>query len=248
MAHWICLSPHFDDIALSLGGWAWQQTENGNSVEIWTICAGDAPGDVFSTFAQSLHARWQTGAEAVTRRRVEDRRSCEILRARLRHFTLPDCIYRAHPQNPRDFLYASEHTIINEIHPAETPRLHELAATLQAALPAAAEIVCPMALGGHVDHRLTRAAAELLGNPLWYYADYPYVLHAQAALKQMTANWQLHRFPISEAALSAWCNAVAAHASQVSTFWRDAEAMQRALREYAQTPMQASLWRVSKNI
>lgn len=248
MKHWICLSPHFDDIALSLGGWAWQQVEHGNTVEIWTICAGDAPSDGFSAFAESLHARWQTGAEAVTRRREEDRRSCGILRARLRHLSLPDCIYRAHPENPRHFLYTSESAIFGEIHPAETPRLRELAATLQTALPNTAEIVCPMALGGHVDHRLTRAAAELLTRPLWYYADYPYVLRESAALQQMSANWQQHTFPMSEAALTAWNNSVAAHASQVGTFWRDAEAMNAALRAYAQTPPRASLWRVSKNI
>ncbi|GAB4499183.1 MAG: hypothetical protein OHK0052_13750 [Anaerolineales bacterium] len=248
MTHWLCLSPHFDDIALSLGGWAWQQVENGNTVEIWTICAGDAPPDGFSAFAESLHTRWKTGAEAVARRREEDRRSCGILRAHLRHFHLPDCIYRAHPENQYEFLYASETAIFGEIHPAETPRLRELAATLQAALPASAEIVCPMALGGHVDHRLTRAAAELLARPLWYYADYPYVLREAAALQHMSAAWVRHTFPLSEAALIAWNDAVAAHASQVGTFWRNAEIMRSALREYAQTPPESSLWRAPKNI
>lgn len=245
MKHWICLSPHFDDVALSLGGWVWQEVENGNVVEIWTICAGDAPANEFSTFAQSLHARWKTGAKAVTRRREEDRRSCEILRARLNHLSLPDCIYRTHPENPRDFLYASEQAIFGEIHPSEATRLRELAATLQHALPTMAEIVCPMALGGHVDHRLTRAAAELLPRPLWYYADYPYVVRAPTALAQVSANWQQHTFLLSEAALTAWNASVAAHASQVGTFWHNPESMNAALRAYAQTPPQAKLWRSS---
>jgi len=35
--------PHFDDAVLSCGGLIWEQTQKGIPVEIWTVCAGDAP-------------------------------------------------------------------------------------------------------------------------------------------------------------------------------------------------------------
>jgi len=41
---WIYISPHFDDAVLSCGGLIWEQTHKGITVEIWTVCAGDAHG------------------------------------------------------------------------------------------------------------------------------------------------------------------------------------------------------------
>ena len=41
--HWIYLSPHFDDAVLSCGGMIWEQVHSGETVEIWTLCAGQIP-------------------------------------------------------------------------------------------------------------------------------------------------------------------------------------------------------------
>ena len=76
--HWIYLSPHFDDIALSCGGLVWHQVQAGDVVEIWTVCAAAPdPSQPFSPFAQSLHARWGTGPASVAARRAEDIASCQ---------------------------------------------------------------------------------------------------------------------------------------------------------------------------
>lgn len=92
--HWIYLSPHLDDVALSCGGLVWEQSQAGEQVEVWTVCAGDPPPGPLSPFAEELHRRWKTGPEAAQPRREEDKRSLEFLGASPRHFPLPDCIYR----------------------------------------------------------------------------------------------------------------------------------------------------------
>jgi LmbE family N-acetylglucosaminyl deacetylase len=241
---WIYLSPHLDDVALSCGGLVWEQAQAGEQVEIWTICAGDPPHGPLSPFAQGLHQRWETGEGAAGRRRAEDLASCARLGVPARHFPLPDCIYRPDPQEAGRFLYASEAAIFGPLHPAEAALVQALARSLNELLEQEARLVCPLALGGHVDHRLARRAAELLDRSLWYYADYPYVLQAQAQISQaLPAGWQEVRWPVSAAGMQAWQAAVAAHASQLSTFWPGLEAMQAAIHDYGRLADGARLWR-----
>ncbi len=119
------------------------------------------------------------------------------------------------------------------LHPEEARLITDLTHLLQNQLPSQAELVCPLTLGSHVDHQLTRAAAEKLGRRLWYYADYPYVekqTPEESGLLPPDCKKEL--FPISEAGVSAWVQAVAAYRSQISTFWDSPAAMQAAIRNY----------------
>lgn len=239
---WVYLSPHFDDIALSCGGLVWEQTRAGELVEIWNICAADPPAGALSTFAQALHDRWQTGAQAATQRRQEDLAACRVMGAQQRNFWLPDCIYRPGGESGL-FYYASEQALFGELHPGELPLVEQLAEAFKAHLQPEDQVVCPLSLGGHVDHRLTRLAAEQLGRSLWYYADYPYVLGIEQPFEPLQRlGWIRRVFPVSEAALAAWWDAIAAHESQVSTFWPNLEAMQRAIGAYCQSVGGVQLW------
>lgn len=252
---WIYLSPHLDDAALSCGGLIAQQSLAGETAEIWTICAGDPPPGPFSPFAEELHARWQTGREATALRRQEDRNACARLSAVPRHLPLPDCIYRragldywraGQPagDSPAAFLYPDQAAIFGALHPLEEDLVHRLAQLLQEWLPPEAELVCPLTLGRHVDHQLTRQAAERLGRSLWYYADYPYVLqHGEQIAALEAGGWQMQQYSISPAALQAWIQAVAAHQSQISTFWPDFSAMQAAITAYSDRFGGAVLWK-----
>ena len=240
---WIYLSSHLDDIALSCGGLVWEQVQAGNSAGIWTICAGDPPAGPLSPFAEELHARWGTGREAAQQRRQEDLASCQRLGALARHFSVPDCIYRR-ASNGGAPLYTSDDAIMGPLNPVEAGQVKALGAELAQALPAETELVCPLAIGGHVDHRLTRAAAESTGRRLWYYVDYPYILEAQSVIDKLRQEgWQAQGFPVSENGLRAWGEAVAAHASQISTFWPDLPAMQAALNAYCQDMGGVFLWK-----
>jgi len=256
---WIYLSPHLDDAALSCGGLIAQQTLAGEGVEIWTICAGDPPPGPFSPFAEELHSRWQSGKEAVALRRQEDLVACARLSTTCRHLPVPDCIYRqagqdywghsdpAPPgshQEPTPFLYPDQEAIFAALHPLEDGLVRRLTLKLREMLPSDAELVCPLTLGGHVDHQLTRQAAESLGLPLWYYADYPYVIQHYDQIEAIEASdWLRQRFSVSLAALQAWIQAVAAHQSQISTFWPDVAAMEAAIAAYHDHFGGAVLWK-----
>lgn len=229
--NWVYLSPHLDDVALSVGGLIWEQTQAGEQVSIWTICGGDPPQGDFSFFAEALHARWETGAESMPIRRSEDIESCQILGAKYMHFSIPDCIYRRSPKSGKH-LYASEEALWIPVHPDEEELVAQITAEMANKLPQDAQVVCPLTLGNHVDHLLTRMAAEKLEVPLTFYADYPYVLeeHYQKRLDNHTST----QFTISPQALTAWQRAVAVHQSQISTFWTNLDEMQAAIREYYQ--------------
>lgn len=255
---WIYLSPHLDDAALSCGGLIAQQTLTGITAEIWTICAGDPPPGPFSPFAEELHTRWQTGREASAQRRQEDRTACARLSATCHYLPVPDCIYRRAgldywQQNDSSipevsaetgaYLYPDREAIFAALHPLEESLVRRVSKKLSEALPPDAEVICPLTLGGHVDHRLTREAAEALKRRLWYYADYPYVMQNQELLAALEANgWQRQRFYLSPAALEAWIQAVAAHQSQISTFWHDLSAMRAAILAYQAQFDGAVLW------
>jgi hypothetical protein len=119
-----------------------------------------------------------------------------------------------------------------------------LSTDLRRTLPAQAQVVVPMTIGGHVDHLFTRTAVERLARPFWYYSDYPYVLRYPSLLNELhQAGWQADHFPVSPGGVSAWAGAVAAHVSQISTFWPDVTAMTAAIQEYAGSPAGVTLWR-----
>ena len=172
---WIYLSPHFDDAVLSCGGLIFEQARQGLQVEIWTILAGDPPPGPLSEFARQNHALWGlTGAEeTVAMRKAEDVEAAGLVGADLVHFDIPDCIYRRSPEG--EYLYTE--TVITSLHPADRRLPRRIAAALRSELRQDDLLVCPLALGGHVDHILVRQAAESLHRPLFYYADVPYVLN-----------------------------------------------------------------------
>lgn len=239
--HWIYLSPHFDDAALSCGGIIWEAVRRGVQVSIWTVCAAPPPKGRLSPFAEQLHARWGTGPEATEQRRQEDIVSCVLLGAAYRHLDLHDCIYRTGSNG--EFLYPSEESLNGGLQPLDQVWIEALYEELKRNIPAHARLVCPLTFGTHVDHQLTRAAAERLGQRLWYYADYPYVARRPAQLAELAANgWRARRFRVSRPGLTAWQASIAAHASQISTFWSSVPAMQEALQSYAALEHATSLW------
>lgn len=244
---WIYLSPHLDDVALSCGGLVREQTQSGLHVGIWTICAGDPPPGPLSAFAESLHERWQIGAEAMALRRREDSAACTILGATNHHFQIPDCIYRrVGPDNAPG--YSSEESLFGPLHPSEKPLIEKLSDQLSKIIPQGAEVVCPLTLGGHVDHVLTRKATERLNRHLWYYEDYPYVEKDPDFFPKLRLDgWESQVFQVSKRSVIAWEQAVTAHASQISTFWPDLTSMKTAIRDKHDHDHGTRLWRPPKH-
>ena len=244
---WIYLSPHLDDAVLSCGGLIHKQVRQGDQVAVWTICAGDPPKEPFSDFAQGQHAMWNLDGEAAAARRVEDQQACEALGASWRHFSVPDCIYRRSPDDGRA-LYASEEAIFGPVDPAEGPLISGLAEDLARGLPAGAQVVIPLGVGGHVDHRLTCHAAGSLPFFLWYYAELPYVNRNSdwmdgASPLQGDPDWESQRFPLGADDLDAWQAGVAAYGSQLPVFWPSTDEMRKGIIDYAGQVGGARIWR-----
>jgi LmbE family N-acetylglucosaminyl deacetylase len=246
---WIYLSPHFDDAVYSCGGLIWRQAHAAQRVEIWTVCAGEIPPGSLTPFAQELHARWSAGPGPVAARSAEDEAACRILGVRHRHFSLPDCIYRRLPDpagGPGAPVITRNDDLWLPFSPGEAPLVEQIATWIRQGLPSGGwtYLVSPLTVGGHVDHRLVRAACEALGLPLCYYADYPYSAKESFSVDR----WLTHGRPgysrrISPAALAAWQQAAAAYASQLSSFWGDVDEMHRAIADYSLQPAGHSLWR-----
>lgn len=240
---WVYLSPHFDDVALSCGGLVWEQVQAGDSVNIWTVCAGGAPDGALSSFAKELHARWETDQDATAQRRLEDLNSCQRLGADSRYFNLPDCIYRRHPQTG-EFLYASEAALNGRLQPGDTQSITSVREDLMQSLQTGIVLVSPLGLGNHVDHQLTRLAVEGASHALSYYADYPYVLTCKEQLVNLEQEgWSSQLFPVSQEGLAAWQDSIATHASQISTFWSRETEMRRAIEDYWGLNCGIRLWR-----
>ncbi len=247
---WIYLSPHFDDAILSCGGLIWQQAHAGQRVEVWTVCAGEIPPGPLTPFAQELHARWGTGRGSVAARRGEDEAACRVVGAAWHTFSLPDCIYRRLPGSGEPVV-TKEDDLWRAITPGEAPlvgRVRDwiaegLGTGTRAGRPRRAHLVCPLTVGGHVDHRLVRAAAEGQGIPLLFYADYPYSSKEFFEVRQWLGDsYRTYSRRLLPAALAGWQAGVEAYASQASTFWTSVDEMHREIEDYARRPEGHSLF------
>jgi LmbE family N-acetylglucosaminyl deacetylase len=231
MAARCLLSAHLDDAVLSCGGLIARWINRGFDVTVVTVFAGDPPPGTLSAFARELHERWGTGEASVALRRAEDRIACGRLGASVVHLSFPEAIYRLDASGSP--LYPSEQAIFGPVRAEETSLIDAVAAAIGQAREAQATLLCPLGIGGHVDHLLTRAAAEKLGPGLWYYRDLPYdnrggVLPAGAS--PPTAVEAVLGLAPEE--IESWATAVAEYRSQVSTFWADEAELLQELTEY----------------
>lgn len=226
----IFLSPHLDDAVLSCGGILWELVQRGDVVEVWTVFAGDASLPL-SDYAQSLHRRWAVDENGMQVRREEDLAACRVLGVTARHFPFRDVIYRRFTDGTP--VVRRDEDLFQSPHPQELSLIDAVHSQLLERCPSGAVIVVPLTLGGHVDHRLVRAAAERLPNERWYYADFPYItLHGLTDDRFVESNWKVRKIEVSDCGLSAWQQAVACFRSQISTFWEDAGSMSAELQNY----------------
>lgn len=245
----IYLAPHLDDAAFSCGGQIYARTQRGERVLVVTITAGEPPAAPLSELAQLHHDRWQLVAHAVQQRREEDSAACATMGTDYRHWSLPDCIYRRHPQTDEP-LYTTLNDIFGPVHEAEGVLVAELAGQM-AALPTAAAIFAPLGVGNHVDHQLTRQAAEKCygRSALTYYEDYPYVAldgTLEVVIPPESVAWQPTVIPLSQDALQARCQAMAAFASQMSSFFRDRADLEAQVGSYVERVGGERVWLASR--
>lgn len=237
----VFLSPHLDDAVYSCGGLIASISCTGRIPQVWTLFAG-SPRERLSPFAKELHKRWQSGPEAVSLRRNEDSRACMLLGAKFVHLDNPDCIYRFFPGSKLPVIQKNE-DLFTPGPLAETELISRIVEELAKKLPGHVELYCPLGLGGHIDHRITRTAAELLGIPLVYYADFPYAAKDHSSLKSILPEGAVEqRVVLDETAIQRWIAGVGQYRSQLSSFWQSEAEMASAVRSYAMTPAGSTVW------
>ncbi len=229
MASHVYLSPHLDDAVISCGGLIARQTANDEKVTVVTVCAGDTPVGELTPLAVELHRRWGGAGSPIAARRAEDRMACGRLGASAVHLEVPDAVYRWAAGEP---MYPEEAALFGSLHPADADLLTRLATLLGEKCPAQARLYCPSVLGGHVDHRLTRMAAERLGRPLWYYQDMPYAARGGLLPADLPLPTGITTaVPLVDEEVQQWIDAIGEYRSQLSTFWPTENALYRELTE-----------------
>jgi LmbE family N-acetylglucosaminyl deacetylase len=233
MSKWIYLSPHFDDAVLSAGGLIWEQTQRGDRVEIWTICAGDPPSDKpLTDYGQMLHTLWELGEDAPYKRSLEDAACCRVLGASYRRYTVPDNIYRYIPGTDEPVVKVPDDNC-GPLEPVESYMIPPVTDFLRKNIPKDFEVVIPLAIGHHRDHVLTRRAAERLGLPLWHYVDYPYIIREEYNLGEwIPASAEEYSLQITPAGLEAWQAGFACYRSQIIFLWPDEQEMRAGIKDY----------------
>lgn len=232
------LSPHFDDVVLSCGGQIFRHTGVGDSVLVVTITAADPPAGPRSETVESLHRRWtdSLGGEApaamVAQRRAEDLAAIAVLRADAHHLPFLDCIYRTGADGSA--LYPGPTDMFGAPDSADQALVSVLAAAM-ADLPDAGRVYAPLGVGGHIDHGLTRHAAERAYEEVVYYEDYPYTMTPGALEAVLPVSgrgeWASEITWLTEAALAARIESVSAYRSQLSSFFTGPADLAAKLRE-----------------
>lgn len=237
---WIVISPHFDDAVLSCGGLIWEQTHSGIPVEIWTVNAGDPPHGPVSELITRIHTVWKTGTpqETVDVRRIEDQNAARQVGATVRQLNMVDAIYRR--THTGSLMYTQD--VFDPIHPREAGIVEEAALQITRELNEFDTIICPLALGGHVDHVITRRAVESLGRPLWYYADIPYLFKHEDELDPATDGLNAKTFFISDQGLATWQEGIAAYASQLSSLFENLQDMRTQIEDYRLSRGGLTIW------
>jgi len=211
-------------------------------VEIWTLMAGMPEDMELSGFAAEMHAKWgtTTAEDTLQVRRAEDFRAAKLLGAKAVHLDFPDAIYRQGPD--RQALYGEP--VGTTIHPQDMLLPSQMARELATRLVDNDTIICPLALGAHVDHVIVRQAAEALGRPLRYVADVPYSMYHPGELAPATAGMESRLYRISESGFGVWLEAIQSYASQLSTLYESWDLLREAVRQYWLAEGGIRLWSV----
>jgi len=241
----IIISPHLDDAALSCGGQISLMTRAGQTVLIVTVMAGEPEEPVITSYAQTLHDRWQLKSNAVVSRRQEDIIAAQILGADVLHFEFPDCIYRLDTSTGAP-CYLSDEEIFGDINPGDSDIINKVAERL-AALPRSKEIIVPLGVGNHVDHQIARQATELVfGRDLLYYEEFPYAAEPGAydlVVGESPSRWHTETIPLPEEALQMKIKAISAYISQLSTFFENQQDLERQVRRFTVAVGGERIWR-----
>lgn len=240
---YIFISPHLDDVALSVGGIVNNLVNNKIDTEIWTFFSGSPDDENLSDFALSLHKRWKLPLDAPKIRRLEDKKACATLGARYKHFNIPDCIYRKDQEGIP--IVREEEDLYQPIPPSQQFLVNKISDEINRKTTTDDIIVSPMAIGNHIDHRIIVAAiTKVSPHSILFYEDFPYIVNSHSSpidYSKLTPN----KFDLQVENIKTWHEAIAAYQSQISTFWKNTNRMKEEIFEFASRGGGKNLWEFS---
>jgi LmbE family N-acetylglucosaminyl deacetylase len=244
----VCIAPHLDDAALSLGGMLAAPPASAAPALVITLCTA-APTAAYNAVAREFHGQWDLESDDIVgQRKREDVAAMATLGVDFVWLEVLDAIYRCPAAyHSRETLFAAPQ--------ADDPLILFVAglfATLRRQLPQA-QIAVPLGVGEHVDHLICFAAArQLLGDAVWYYEDIPYALRPGALERRLSAldgRWTSRPMAIDDG-LAAKIAAIGAYRSQIGELFGGMAPMASQIRDYAATVAEAGgvaerAWRVA---
>jgi LmbE family N-acetylglucosaminyl deacetylase len=179
----------------------------------------------------------------MTARRREDIEAVARLGAEGLHLGLAEAPYR-HGDDGAPF-YTELSRLFGPPDPADARVLLAVLAERLRTLPATERLVAPLAVGGHVDHRLVRDAVEASGRPARFYEEFPYAEWKWLALRralERPREWRCETLPLPERLFEAKVGAILAYESQVPAMFRSEARLRKQLRRHLRRAGGERLW------
>ncbi|MFC5719506.1 PIG-L deacetylase family protein [Streptomyces gamaensis] len=219
----VVISPHPDDAVWSLGGRLARWSAEGLRPTVVTVFAG-TPGERRPAPAGGPE-EWRDVADPAVRR-AEDLAALAELGAARVALGFTDAALRS---GSGGYRYTRPRALFGPPHPADRQVLADVRAALEPLCAAAASVHVPLAAGGHVDHRLVRAAvAALVPEGTVWYEDFPY------RLRERDHAGLLPRFAaLAPAHLERWLAAAGHYASQARAHFGGVGRLRAALLDRA---------------
>jgi LmbE family N-acetylglucosaminyl deacetylase len=184
------VSPHFDDAVLSAGALAGYLKDQGNKVVVINIFTQAGPRPyTLSAKAYLRQCQYVNAERLYEDRHREDHNALASIADQVINLGFTDALWRPkHSGLSRHFgkalpelgvvyptyrLHITKGKLARSDRPTVTEIMRKLESVIESEDPA---VFCPLGIGNHIDHVITRMVCdELFSNPI-HWADYPYNL------------------------------------------------------------------------
>ena len=235
---YIYISPHLDDVPLSCSGTICHQKTQGFNILVVTVFAGD-PQPPFSPFVQAFHRAWQAPEETPYHvRKVEERQAMAVLAVDYLWLDWLEILYRDPELSDLSEFFCEPGD--RTIHPHDAPLFATLCnwlADLRLTYPRA-QMVVPLSLGGHRDHRLIfQASLDMLDrNHLLFFEDFPYATYQAEELTELVKFYHLAPLEIDISdCLAQRITASESYQSQLPALYHSSSRFLDLIKEYTST-------------
>lgn len=223
------ISPHLDDVAFSCGGLAARMASAGWNTVLATVFTATVMPVVGFALECQLDKGLSAHVDYMALRRAEDRQAATILEfSDVRWMDLPEAPHRG---------YHSAAALFGPIQEQDSivPRLRKALSEIFRQVGPDLTLI-PQVLGNHVDHQVVSACVrDLITNEnSACYRDTPYAIRdPDASPAPHLRHMPVVKVPIDETALLRKIAAAQAYTTQVNFQFKDANTLDRTLREFA---------------